>query len=82
GTLVDPRSQHQNDEPPGVALQATDDGRADQLRARAEEQGTGPSSVPTQTGARTDGGPVETKGAKTAAQKSAEVAPAAGALFE
>jgi hypothetical protein len=82
GTMTDPRSQHQNDEPPGVALNATNDGDADKLRARAEEQGTGPGSVPTQTGARTDGGPVETAGAKTAEQKHAEVAPAAGALFE
>jgi hypothetical protein len=75
GTMVDPRSQHQNDEPPGVALQETGDGDAAQLRARAEAQGTGPGSVPTQTGARTDGGPVETAGAKTAEQKHAEVAP-------
>ncbi|SFT25562.1 hypothetical protein SAMN04487845_13241 [Methylobacterium sp. yr668] len=79
GTMVDPRSQHQNDEPPGVALDATNDGDADKLRARAEAQGTGPGSVPTQTGARTDGGPVETAGAKTAEQKAAEVAPAADA---
>lgn len=79
GTMVDPRTQHQNDEAPGVAILATDDGTADQLRARAEAQGTGPGSVPTQTGARTDGGPVETGGAKTAEQKHAEVAPAAEA---
>lgn len=75
GLMVDPRTQHQLDEPPGVALQATNDGDPAQLRARAEAQGTGPGSVPTQTGARTDGGPVETRGAKTAEQKHAEVAP-------
>jgi hypothetical protein len=75
GRMVDPRTQHQNDEAPGAAIQATDDGSADQLRARAEAQGTGPGSVPTQTGARTQGGPVETGGSKTAEQMHAEVAP-------
>lgn len=79
GRMVDPRTQHQNDEPPGVAINATD-GSADGLRARAEEQGTGPGSVPTQTGARVaegneaDGGPVGT-GSKTREQQHAEVTP-------
>lgn len=81
GRMVDPRTQHQNDEPPGVAINATD-GSADKLRARAEEQGTGPGSVPTQTGARVstdgsaDGGPVGT-GSKTREQQHAEVTPPA-----
>jgi hypothetical protein len=80
GRMVDPRTQHQNDEPPGVAINATEDGDAGKLRERAEEQGTGPGSVPTQTGARVasgneaDGGPVGT-GSKTREQQHAEVTP-------
>lgn len=78
GRMVDPRTQHQNDEPPGVAISATNDGDLDKLKARAEEQGTGPGSVPTQTGARVatgneaDGGPVGT-GSKTREQQHDEV---------
>ena len=75
GVMTDPRTQQQNDEPPGVAITAAGDGDLAQPKARAEAQGTGPGQVPTQTGARTDGGPVETGGAKTADQMHAEVAP-------
>ncbi|SFI05682.1 hypothetical protein [Methylobacterium brachiatum] len=44
GTLTDPSLQHRTDEAPGTALQATEDGTAAQLRARAEAQGTGPGA--------------------------------------
>jgi hypothetical protein len=86
GTMVDPRTQHQNDEPPGVAITATNDGDLGQLKARAADQGTGPGApAGSQTGARDPLLAGETgTGEKPAAEKHKEVTPGErpAALFE
>jgi hypothetical protein len=78
GTMTDPRTQHQVDKAPGDALLAAGGGQpSSDLDALKSVADTGPGEAPSQTGAPAGalGGHVETRGAKTAAEKTAEVAP-------
>jgi hypothetical protein len=79
GTMTEPWTQHQIDKAPGDAFLAAGKGNGpssdlDALKSIAD---TGPGERPSQTGAPAGalGGHLETRGAKTAEEKTAEVAP-------